>query len=175
MKFYLQGKSYIFTVMTVYINYTLWSKIYELCFGYLFVDKAIKEVHTVYCAIENLWTVLWVPTWGWGYQSTLKSVLCHQTPPNYALGTYLGMRLSEGYTYRVLCHQKLWTVVWLPTWGWGYQRVHISVQNFGCARDNQKSRWTTKNADAVVQRTTISFDAPAVKLNHSHYCVPRSM
>ncbi len=51
-----------------------------------------------------------------------------------------------------------------------------SVQNFGCpcARDNQKSRRTTKNTDAVIQQTTINFDAPAVKLNRSNYLVPCS-
>ncbi len=48
--------------------------------------------------------------------------------------------------------------------------VHASVRNFGCpcARDNQTSRRTTKKTDAVVRRTTINFDAQAVRLKRSH-------
>ncbi len=42
-----------------------------------------------------------------------------------------------------------------------------SVRKFGCpcARDNQKSRRTTKNTDVVVRWTTINFYAPIVKLD----------
>ncbi len=61
-------------------------------------------------------------------------------------------------------------------WSMAYAAI-ASVRNFGCpcARDNQKSRRATKNTDAVVRRTTINFDAPAVKLILSHYCLPCSM
>ena len=43
----------------------------------------------------------------------------------------------------------------------------ISVRKFGCpcARDNQKSRRTTKNTDVVVRRTTINFHGQALKLD----------
>ena len=45
-----------------------------------------------------------------------------------------------------------------------------SVRNFLVVRapgTTKKSPRTTKNGDAVVQRTTIHFDAPAVKLNRN--------
>ena len=54
-----------------------------------------------------------------------------------------------------------------------YVNVIYSVWKFGCpcARDNQTSRWTTKNADVVVRWTTINFYTSAVKLDPI-YLVP---
>ena len=58
-------------------------------------------------------------------------------------------------------------------WAIPFEIHTLSVRNFGCpcARDNQKSCLTTKNTDVVVQRTTMNFHTPSVKLD-SIYIAP---
>ena len=58
---------------------------------------------------------------------------------------------------------------------WRSRTVVISVRNFGCpcARDNQKSRRTTKNTSVVVRRTIINFLRPSWETRpHLIYLVP---